>query len=49
MARRADLVFARSGLARACEREGIPYVRLEDFTTALDTMSERLAARGDLA
>jgi 2-hydroxy-3-keto-5-methylthiopentenyl-1-phosphate phosphatase len=44
MARAADLVFARSGLARSCEREGIAYVPLEDFTSALATMTERLDA-----
>jgi 2-hydroxy-3-keto-5-methylthiopentenyl-1-phosphate phosphatase len=44
MARRADLVFARSGLASSCEREGIPFVPLDDFTTALQTMSSRLTA-----
>ena len=42
MARRADLVFARSGLARSCEREGIAYVPLEDFTTALSAMTDLL-------
>lgn len=42
MARRADLVFARSGLARSCEREGIAYVPLKDFTTALPTMTDLL-------
>jgi 2-hydroxy-3-keto-5-methylthiopentenyl-1-phosphate phosphatase len=46
MARRADLVFARSGLARSCEREGIAYVPLDDFTRVLETMAERLAAKG---
>jgi 2-hydroxy-3-keto-5-methylthiopentenyl-1-phosphate phosphatase len=46
MARSADLVFARSGLARSCEREGIAYVPFEDFTAALETMTARLAAEG---
>ena len=42
MARRADLVFARAALARSCEREGMAYVPFEDFTAALDTVTERL-------
>jgi 2-hydroxy-3-keto-5-methylthiopentenyl-1-phosphate phosphatase len=46
MARRADLVFARSGLARGCEREGIAYLHLDDFCMALETMAERLEAEG---
>jgi 2-hydroxy-3-keto-5-methylthiopentenyl-1-phosphate phosphatase len=49
MARRADLVFARSGLARSCEREGIAYVHLGDFKMALETMAERLAPEGTQA
>jgi 2-hydroxy-3-keto-5-methylthiopentenyl-1-phosphate phosphatase len=46
MARRADLVFARSGLARCCEREGIAYIHLDDFSMALEAMAERLEAEG---
>jgi HAD superfamily phosphoserine phosphatase-like hydrolase len=42
MARRADFVFARSALACACEREGIAYTQLEDFTAVLNTVLERL-------
>jgi 2-hydroxy-3-keto-5-methylthiopentenyl-1-phosphate phosphatase len=46
MARTADVVFARSGLARSCEREGIAYVPFEDFSAVMQTLTERLAARG---
>jgi 2-hydroxy-3-keto-5-methylthiopentenyl-1-phosphate phosphatase len=49
MARRADLVFARSGLARSCERQGIAYVPFDDFTAALQTMTARLAPEGATA
>lgn len=44
MAREADLVFARSKLARLCQREAIPARPFEDFTTAGDELAAWLKA-----
>jgi 2-hydroxy-3-keto-5-methylthiopentenyl-1-phosphate phosphatase len=46
MARRADLVFARDGLADRCDREQIDCLPLTDYTRALRDLRRRLAERG---
>ena len=40
LARAADVVFARATLARLCDREGIAWRPLDDFTAASRTLDE---------
>jgi 2-hydroxy-3-keto-5-methylthiopentenyl-1-phosphate phosphatase len=42
MAREAEVVVARAALARACEREGVPFVLLDDFRSVAEALAERL-------
>jgi len=44
MARRADAIFARDHLAALCERDGLAYNPLTEFTTALRDLEGSLAA-----
>ena len=44
MARRADVVFARGGLARLCAAEGIAYHPLDDFRHAWRTLRDLVDA-----
>lgn len=45
MAREADVVFARSRLAKLCEREGLPYRALADDRDALSELLSELGQR----
>lgn len=43
-AREADVLFAKRRLARHCEREGIPFIRLESVAQVADYLEARSAA-----